>query len=316
MMDKNNRPKIQLLTVDTDQNGQRIDNFLFSRLKGLPKSRLYKALRKGEIRVNKKRAKPDYRLQPGDIIRIPPLRLAQRNTEDLPIPGTKLNSLVTQHIIYEDNDFIVLNKPSGLAVHGGSGISFGVIEILRALNPKHKFLELVHRLDKDTSGCLLIAKKSSLLKEVHALLTERQVTKTYLLLVSGRCDFDQKTVNLALKKNILKSGERIVVASMEGKPAKTIFKKIRHIGDTTLLEAKPITGRTHQIRVHAASLGHPILGDEKYSHDEALKKARALGIRQLCLHSAAIEFYLASKDKQMGICAVPEAWFWLGQSKK
>lgn len=299
---------IKFLVVDDDHHQQRIDNYLFTQLKGLPKSRIYKALRKGEIRVNKKRTKPDYKLQAGDTIRLPPLRIAS-NEDKQTTPGDRISSLIQKHIMYEDNDFIILNKPVGIAVHGGSGISFGVIEVLRALNPRNKFLELVHRLDRDTSGCLLIAKKSSLLKEVHALLTSRQVEKTYLLLVDGACDFSEKTVNVPLQKNILKSGERIVVVSEEGKPSKTIFTRIKVLGKMTLLEAKPVTGRTHQIRVHAQYLGHPILGDDKYGDEEANKRLKLLGIHQLCLHSSSISFYLSSKERNVGVCALlKEPW--------
>jgi 23S rRNA pseudouridine955/2504/2580 synthase len=298
---------VHYIEVDADHRQQRIDNFLFSRLKGLPKSRIYKALRTGEIRVNKKRTKPDYKLHEGDRIRVPPLRVAK--PLNVSLPGHRLQAIVRKAIIYEDHDFLILNKPAGIAVHGGSGIVFGVIEILRASFPKLKFLELVHRLDRETSGCLLLAKKSSMLREVHGLLTARKVHKTYWLLVTGKCDFKQKTVNVALRKNVLKSGERIVTVDLEGKPAKTLFKRLKILPNMTLLEAKPITGRTHQIRVHAAYIGHPIIGDEKYGNEAANKNAKAIGIKQLCLHSAALEFTLESKALAVGICAVlQEPW--------
>jgi 23S rRNA pseudouridine955/2504/2580 synthase len=223
---------------------------------------------------------------------------------------------ITQSIIFEDADFIILNKPAGLAVHGGSGISLGVIEALRQLRPKQKFLELVHRLDRDTSGCLLIAKKSSLLKEVHQLLLEREVQKTYLLLVAGQCQFSDQTITAPLRKNTLKSGERLVVVDPEGKPAKTVFRCIQHFNGMTLLEAKPVTGRTHQIRVHAAYMGHPILGDEKYGSGEGNKSLRQLGIKQLCLHSLSLSFYLKSKQYSIGVCALlREPWLNLIKKK-
>lgn len=295
------------LIVDKDHYLQRIDNYLFTKLKGLPKSRLYKALRKGEIRVNKKRAKPDYKLQIGDEIRLPPFHLSAEEKKSF--PGIKLCEKIKKHIIYEDNELIVLNKPAGIAVHGGSGIHFGVIEILRAIRPQQKYLELIHRLDRDTSGCLLIAKKSRVLKEVHRLLVERKVKKTYRLLVAGYCQFSSRTVEVPLKKNILKSGERIVVVGDDGKPSKTHFKCIKRTDNYSLLEARPLTGRTHQIRVHAAYLGYPILGDEKYGHDKGNSLANSLGINQLCLHSLAMEFFLESSMNHFGICAIlQESW--------
>ncbi|MBA2654838.1 MAG: RluA family pseudouridine synthase [Gammaproteobacteria bacterium] len=304
-----NKGGVQQLEVDENHTQQRIDNFLFSQLKGVPKSRIYKALRKGEVRVNKKRVKPEYKLQLGDILRLPPFRTPMKDENKPAVPGTRLSELIKTQIMMEDNDLIILNKPAGIAVHGGSGISFGVIEILRALNPRAKFLELVHRLDRDTSGCLLIAKKSSVLKEIHSLLIAREVTKTYWLLVAGKCDFKEETVEAPLQKNILKSGERIVVVDEEGKSAKTIFKCIKHIGNLSLLEAKPVTGRTHQIRVHAAYLGHPIVGDDKYGDHEVNKECRRQGINQLCLHSSSIEFYLQSKERKVAICALlKEPW--------
>lgn len=302
-MTQKQRSAVTSMTVDEPNVGQRIDNYLFTKLKGLPKSRIYKALRKGEIRVNKKRVKPEYKLCLQDVLRIPPLRLPEKSDQQ-PKPGFRASESIQSCIMYEDNDLIILNKPAGMAVHGGSGISFGVIETLRHIRPKNKFLELVHRLDKETSGCLLIAKKSSVLKELHALLVQRQVDKTYLLLVAGRCEFDEEKVTAPLQKNILKSGERIVVVDEAGKPATTIFKRLRYINAMTLLEAKPITGRTHQIRVHAAYLGHPIVGDEKYGESVYNKKMRELGFNQLCLHSAALSFYLTSREQGVGICAI------------
>ncbi len=306
-MDKKEGKQARTLTVDDSHVGQRVDNYLISCLKGLPKSRIYKALRKGEVRINKKRIKPEYRLKIDDQIRIPPLRLGQSSYQ--PAPSRKMADCIEQHIIVEDSDFIILNKPAGMAVHGGSGISLGVIEALRHIRPKQKFLELVHRLDRETSGCLLIAKKSSLLKEVHTLLHNREVLKTYILLVMGKCQFNEKEIAAPLKKNILKSGERIVVVSPEGKSANTVFHCIKRFNEMTLLQATPVTGRTHQIRVHASYMGHPILGDEKYGNSEANKYLKSLGLKQLCLHSQSIAFYLASKKIPIGVCArLLEPW--------
>jgi len=306
-MIKSQANQSQIIMVEEPGIGQRIDNYLFTRLKGVPKSRIYKGLRKGEIRVNKKRTKPEYRLCSGDQIRLPPLRVAEPTHK--PMPSKKMAERLESSIIFEDSDFLIVNKPSGMAVHGGSGISLGVIETLRQIRPKQKFLELAHRLDRETSGTLLIAKKSSVLKEVHSLLVSREVQKTYLLLVAGRCNFQEKVIEAPLTKNILKSGERMVVVDPAGKPSKTIFSCIKQLNNMTLLEAKPITGRTHQIRVHAKYLGHPILGDEKYGDDTTNKKVKKLGFNQLCLHSYSLSFYLQSREQWIGICSVlTEPW--------
>lgn len=299
---------VQFVAINEDNCGQRIDNFLFTKLKGVPKSRIYRALRQGEVRINKKRVKPEYKLNLDDVVRLPPLRMSEKPSDNK-IPGQRMAVKIESCIMFEDTDFIILNKPAGIAVHGGSGVSLGIIEALRYLRPRQKFLELVHRLDRETSGCLLIAKKSSALKEVHALLVEREVQKTYLLLVAGHCQFTEKTVAVPLKKNILKSGERLVIVDPEGKPSKTIFHRIKILGEHTLLEARPITGRTHQIRVHAKYLGHPIIGDEKYGDALANKEMRSKGYSQLCLHSMLLAFYLKSKSQWLGVCALlQEPW--------
>jgi 23S rRNA pseudouridine955/2504/2580 synthase len=292
--------KAYQIRVSEDYVGQRIDNFLFSRLKGLPKSRLYRAMRHGEIRVNKKRVKPEYRLEENDLIRIPPLRLAAEAVKKA--PPTKLLEQIEQSIIYEDKGLIIINKPSGIAAHGGSGINFGVIELLRQLRPRVKYLELAHRLDRETTGCLILCKKPSILKEIHGLLREAKVEKTYLALVHGQWQGKEKRVNAPLLKNLLRSGERVVKVHEEGKPAETLFKPLKIFKDMTLVEAKPKTGRTHQIRVHAAHLGHPIAGDEKYATAEQNKEARKLGVKHLLLHAASLQFQM-STDETIAICA-------------
>lgn len=283
---------IQHLTVAIDHLGQRLDNYLFSKLKGLPKSRLYRIIRKGEVRVNKKRVKPDYRLKEGDIIRLPPLQLSPPK-EKKP-PNEKLATLLEKAIIFEDKNFLAINKPSGIAVHGGSGIQLGVIEALRALRPKQNYLELVHRLDRDTSGCLLIAKKSSILKTLHELLRTGAIKKTYLALVIGHWPRSLKKIDIPLHKNQLQSGERIVRAYREGKSSQTEFRPIQYFTDYTLVEAIPITGRTHQIRVHAQYAKHPIIGDEKYGDKVANQKMRKLGCKRLFLHASELTFTLPS----------------------
>lgn len=296
---------IQYFTVTKDASGQRLDNFLTSRLKGLPKSRLYRIIRKGELRINKKRVKPDYRLQEGDVIRMPPVRLAPRiEKKSLNI---KLAELLEKSIIFEDKQFLVLNKPSGIAVHGGSGIHLGIIEAIRLLRPQLKFLELVHRLDRDTSGCLLIAKKSSVLKEFHELLRTGQIKKTYLALVSGHWPKSLRKVDAPLYKNQLQSGERIVRVQTEGKKSLTEFSVQQYYAESTLLSAMPITGRTHQIRVHTQFAKHPIIGDEKYGEKEFNKKMRQLGCKRLFLHASQLEFTLNPTAKTIVLTAkLPE----------
>ncbi|MFZ0219799.1 MAG: 23S rRNA pseudouridine(955/2504/2580) synthase RluC [Candidatus Aquirickettsiella sp.] len=285
---------IQYLTVTIDHSGQRLDNFLMSRLKGLPKSRLYRIIRKGELRINKKRVKPDHRLQEGDIIRIPPLRLAPPIKNIL---NKKLAILLEEAIIFEDKHFLALNKPSGIAVHGGSGINLGIIEALRLLRPQAKFLELVHRLDRDTSGCLLVAKKSSVLKELHELLRSNKIKKTYIALVAGHWPKSLLNIDAPLHKNQLQSGERIVCVQNDGKSSLTKFSAQQYFAEFTLVTAIPITGRTHQIRVHAQFAKHSIIGDEKYGDKEANKKMRQLGCKRLFLHASQLEFTLSSLGK-------------------
>lgn len=286
---------IQYLAVTNDYSGQRLDNFLMSRLKGLPKTRLYRIIRKGELRINKKRVKPDYRLQEGDIIRIPPLRLAPSAPKN--ILNAKLAALLEKAIIFEDKHFLAINKPSGIAVHGGSGIHLGIIEALRLLRPQLKFLELVHRLDRDTSGCLLLAKKGSVLKELHELLRSGEIKKTYTALVAGHWPKSLLKVDVPLYKNQLQSGERIVRVQTEGKNSLTEFSVQHYYAESTLVTAMPITGRTHQIRVHAQFAKHPIIGDEKYGDKEINKKMRQLGCKRLFLHASQLKFTLHSIEK-------------------
>lgn len=296
--------KASFLTIDEYSVGQRIDNFLFTSLKGVPKTRIYRALRKGEFRVNKKRIDADYRLQLDDVLRIPPLRVATRQKPAS--PPDRLNHFIEEALLYEDKDIMIMNKPSGVAAHGGSGINFGVIELCRHLRPKLKYLELVHRLDRDTTGCIVLAKKPSVLKELHRQLAHGEVEKIYLALVAGRWEGGSRTVNASLLKNVLNSGERIVRVHPEGKTAETIFRPLKIFAHATLVEARPLTGRTHQIRVHAAHLGHPILGDEKYGEREQTK---VKGVKHLLLHAAAIQFHLPASDLHMNICACLDSDF-------
>ncbi len=282
--------KVELVTIDEDHLGQRIDNFLVTKLKGVPKSMIYRIVRKGEVRVNKKRIKPEYKLQDGDVVRIPPVRVS--NSEDKPGPSAKLTkvSQLEDRILFEDKSIIVLNKPAAIAVHGGSGVDFGVIEAMRALRPQQKFLELVHRLDKDTSGVLLIAKKRSALKHLHDQLRYKKMQKDYFALVRGEWQQHDKVVNAPLLKLTLKSGERIVRVNKEGKASETRFKIKQRYKGATLVQASPVTGRTHQIRVHCQYAGHPIACDEKYSEQKFDDSMRALGLNRLFLHAAQLRF--------------------------
>jgi 23S rRNA pseudouridine955/2504/2580 synthase len=279
---------VRLLRVDAAAAGQRIDNYLLAQLKGAPRSLIYRILRRGEVRVNKGRVKPSHRLAAGDQVRLPPVRLGPERAPAQPSPAAAAR--LAEAVLYEDDQVLVLDKPAGMAVHGGSGISLGVIETLRALRPGAE-LELVHRLDRDTSGCLLIAKRRSALRRLHAQLREGRVDKRYLVLLAGRLPRRVVEVRAPLRKNLLRGGERMVqVDEAEGKPARTIFRTVQALGPLTLAEAELDTGRTHQIRVHAASLGAPVAGDEKYGDAAANARLRALGLKRLFLHAAALSF--------------------------
>ena len=287
--------KAQFLTIDSDYAGQRLDNYLLRELKGVPKTRVYRALRKGEVRVNKGRVKADYRLCSGDIVRIPPIRQPSP-TEPAKIPRYWSEQL-QQSILYEDKSLLVINKPSGLAVHGGSGLSFGLIESLRQMRPDDRYLELVHRLDRDTSGVMLIARKPAMLRELHRQLREKHMDKRYLGLVKGSWPRSCKVVDAPLEKNIVQSGERMVRVSMEGKRSMTRFAVVERLAGATLIEASPVTGRTHQIRVHARHVGFPLLGDDKYSDDKGHEFCRQIGLKRLFLHARSISFSLPEQGQ-------------------
>jgi 23S rRNA pseudouridine955/2504/2580 synthase len=287
--------KAQFLTIDADYAGQRVDNYLLRELKGVPKTRVYRALRKGEVRVNKGRVKADYRLCSGDIVRIPPIRQPSP-TEPAKIPRYWSEQL-QQSILYEDKSLLVINKPSGLAVHGGSGLSFGLIESLRQMRPDDRYLELVHRLDRDTSGVMLIARKPAMLRELHRQLREKHMDKRYLGLVRGSWPRSCRVVDAPLEKNIVQSGERMVRVSKEGKRSMTRFAVIERLAGATLIEASPVTGRTHQIRVHARHAGLPLLGDDKYSDDKGHEFCRQIGLKRLFLHARSISFSLPEQGQ-------------------
>ncbi|NMH63716.1 23S rRNA pseudouridine(955/2504/2580) synthase RluC [Shewanella salipaludis] len=296
-------PQVQLVTIDEDNAGQRIDNFLLTKLKGVPKSMIYRIVRKGEVRVNKKRIKPEYKLQDRDIVRIPPVRVAEPDNRTAPSANLTKVSQLEDRILHEDMHLIVLNKPAGIAVHGGSGVDYGVIEALRALRPQQKFLELVHRLDKDTSGVLLIAKKRSALKYLHDQLRYKKMQKDYLALVKGEWSAQDKVVKVPLLKLTLKSGERIVRVNAEGKPSETRYKIMQRYQGCTLVQASPVTGRTHQIRVHCQYTGHPIACDDKYSEQGFDNSMRSLGLNRLFLHAAELMFTHPDSEEIMRVKA-------------
>nr|VFK65312.1 MAG: 23S rRNA pseudouridine955/2504/2580 synthase [Candidatus Kentron sp. UNK]VFK71494.1 MAG: 23S rRNA pseudouridine955/2504/2580 synthase [Candidatus Kentron sp. UNK] len=280
-------PSVQHARIDAGHEGQRIDNFLMGRLKGVPRAHVYRILRRGEARVNKGRIRPDYRLRTGDIVRIPPLRYRESATG---APNAGVLGALENAILFEDAGLLVLDKPSGMAVHGGSGQRYGVIEALRALRPHAPYLELVHRLDRETSGCLVIAKKRSALRVLHEGLREHRLDKRYLLLVGGEWRGKGRKVEMELRKNILSSGERVVRQDATGKPSVTHLRPLAVGQGVSLLEARTLTGRTHQIRVHAATLGHPVAGDEKYGARETNRKMHRLGLRRLFLHASSLAF--------------------------
>jgi len=299
--------KVQLREIDADHHGQRIDNYLLSKLKGVPKSRVYRILRKGEVRVNKKRVKAEYKLQSGDCLRIPPVRVSAVEPLDKLVNLDKVQQLESQ-IIVETKQFILLNKPSGMAVHGGSGLSFGVIEALRSIRPREKFLELVHRLDRDTSGCLLIAKRRTYLTYFHEALRSKQMKKEYLAIVEGDWNNQFNLVSAPLKKNQPKSGERFVTVDQEGKASQTRFKCLKRWGDYSLLKASPVTGRTHQIRVHAQYAGCPLLGDAKYAGSATSGRLlKQLKANTFFLHAQRLSFTTPDSDQLLSFEApLPE----------
>jgi 23S rRNA pseudouridine955/2504/2580 synthase len=254
----------------------------------VPKTRIYRIVRKGEVRVNKGRVEVSYKLKIGDIVRVPPVRVAEKKDEIIIQPALRFN--LENQIIYEDDGFIVLNKPSGFAVHGGSTVDSGIIEAMRQIRPQQKFLELVHRLDKETSGCLLIAKKRAVLKVLHEFFRGDGVRKTYIALLAGQYQRKKQVVDVPLLKNIGLSGERMVSVNKAGKSAETLFTRLKQFQDATLVHAAPKTGRTHQIRVHAAWLGHPIIGDDRYGEDATNKTFKKRGYKRLFLHAEQLRF--------------------------
>ena len=283
---------VQYIEATEGDAGQRLDNFLVRNLKGVPRTHVYRLLRKGEVRVNSKRAKPDQRVEAGDRIRLPPVRRPEPGaaTSARP-PAAALQKLITDAVVYEDADLMVINKPAGIAVHGGSGLSHGVIEVLRAAYPDLKELDLVHRLDRETSGCLIVAKRRAALRDLHAQLREGRAEKRYLALVCGKWDLGQKRIELPLATGERRGGERHVAVRSHGQMAVSTFKPVQFFGIVaTLMEIEIGTGKTHQIRVHAAYAGHPVAGDDKYGDRERNEVLRDYGLSRMFLHAASIGF--------------------------
>lgn len=296
---------VRLLTIGDDDAGQRIDNFLLRVLKGVPRSRVYRILRRGEVRVNAARVRPTYRLASGDRVRVPPVRSTRAGAA--PRPSAGLVERLERAVLFEDERLLIIDKPAGLAVHGGSGVSRGVIETLREMRPGAS-LELVHRLDRDTSGCLMVAKRRSTLRMLHALLREGGMEKRYLALLAGRLHAPEVTATAPLQVTRRGGGERFVVVDEQaGKAAHTEFRRVAATAEFTFADVRLGTGRTHQIRVHAAHLGHAVAGDERYGDSDANRRAREHGLNRLFLHANALRFRLPDEGRDFSVEAPLEA---------
>ncbi len=296
------KSEVRLLEVEQDLAGQRLDNYLQRELKGLPRTRIYRLLRTGEIRVNKGRVKPDYRVQGGDVIRIPPMQLPDNEPPIAAVGGVGPGILreLSARILYESDDVIVVNKPAGLAVHGGSGVSFGLIEAIRQLRPDERRLELVHRLDRETSGCILISRRRAALRDLHRQFRDHQIRKVYQALVHGCWPGKGSTVRAPLRRSSNAKGDRLVRVQEGGQASETRFTVLQRFEAATLMQAEPVTGRTHQIRVHALHEGFPLFGDDRYGDrgQNAIDKRR--GLKRLFLHAHSLRF----TDRQEQVISV------------
>lgn len=288
---------VRKVVVDEDNHGQRVDNYLMAQIRDVPRSIVYRIIRKGEVRVNKGRVKPDTRLNTGDEVRIPPVTRKEKPAQV--VPGSRVQRVMQDAVVFEDDQMLVVNKPSGIAVHGGSGLDFGLIEVLRAARPEARFLELVHRLDRDTSGLVMVAKKRSALRYLQDELRHKRIRKHYHALVAGDWPRAVKKVSEPLLRFELGNGERRVRVDEAGKDSLTRYKVLESFSGYTLVEASPVTGRTHQIRVHCAWAGHPIAGDDKYMDDVSLRAFRSAGGQRLMLHARALDFTLPASGESV-----------------
>ena len=295
-------PEVKKITIDENISGQRLDNFLLNQLKGVPKSKIYSIIRKGEIRINSKRKKPSYKLVSGDQVRVPPIKVPIRENKFIP---TNIIALLRDSVVEENDDYIVLNKPEGIASHGGSGISIGVIETIRNFGKAYRNAKLVHRLDKDTSGCQIIAKNNKFLRRCNKLISERKVQKTYQAITHGKWIHEDGLYEMNIKKNILIGKERMVRISEGGKIAKTFFKVIESSKHFSLIQCELITGRTHQLRVHLSELGFPIVGDKKYGIKENKFLTSSGHKKRMYLHANSF----ISKDLNIHINVKPSKEF-------
>ncbi|WP_044170116.1 23S rRNA pseudouridine(955/2504/2580) synthase RluC [Candidatus Pantoea carbekii] len=301
---KTNNIPVKLIAIKDEDIDQRIDNFLCTQLKGVPKSMIYRIIRKGAVRVNKKRIQPKYKLQYGDQVRLPPVRIAKCKRYAQLSPKLYKIAAITKAILYEDDYLMILNKMAGIAVHGGTGVQFGIIESLRVLRSEIPFLELVHRLDRDTSGILMIAKKRSALRSLNQQLREQTIKKSYIALVKGDWPPSLQLIQFPLLKKSSQNSEYMVCVNMQGKPSETYFRVKERFSFATLVHVTPITGRTHQIRVHALHCGHPIACDNRYGDrefDDQLTKK--IGLSRLFLHASVIKFVHPSTKETMKIKA-------------
>jgi len=285
---RGSKSPVELRTISEQEAGQRIDNFLMRHFSRVPRSRVYRLLRKGEVRVNRKRVDAEYRIAAGDEVRLPPVHID--HSEEPGRPSSRLQELIERSVIFQDKHLLVMDKPAGVAVHGGSGMSFGVIEALRASRPRES-LELVHRLDRDTSGCLCVARDRATLVALHALIRDGGMHKTYLALVAGDWQLGTKRIDAPLATDERRQGERHVRVAAAGKDSVSVFKPVQFFGKVaTLMQVDIPTGRTHQIRVHAAYAGHPLLGDDKYGDRERNALLKGAGLKRIFLHAQSIAF--------------------------